>query len=49
MGFIDKLRNSFRMGKPAPKTPAERVAGAVRQAGERVKDVGKSMRGALKR
>ena len=49
MSFINKLRNIFRMSKPAPKTPADRIEGAVRQAGEHVKDVGKNVRDALKR
>jgi hypothetical protein len=49
MSFINKLRNFFRIGKPAPKTPAERVEVAVRQVGEHVKDVGKNVRDALKR
>jgi len=49
MGFIDKVRKSFRIGKPAPKTPAERIEHAVRQAGEHVKDAGKNVRDALRR
>jgi hypothetical protein len=49
MGFIDKLRNIVRMGKPAPKGPAERVEGAVRQVGEQVKDIGKNIWDALKK
>jgi len=49
MSFIDRLRNIFRIGKPAPKTPAERIEFAVRQVGEHVKDAGKNVRDALKR
>ena len=56
MGFMDKMRNKFMMGRGrAMNDPylqaegqGERIEGAGRQVGEQVKDAGKNVRDAFK-
>ena len=56
MGFLDKMRNKFMMGRGRAthdrsmqaEGKGDRVDGATRQVGEQVKDAGKNVRDAFK-